>query len=91
MGLPPVVAVLMGVLTGVFGGVLRDVVCNAIPSAFHDHRPYAVCAFLGGWIYVALWQASAPDWAVWVSCVCITAGLRGLALWRNWQLPAWRN
>lgn len=91
MGLPPVVAVLMGVLTGVFGGVLRDVVCNEIPSAFHDHRPYAVCAFLGGWIYVALWQASAPDWAAWVSCVCITAGLRGLALWRNWQLPAWRN
>lgn len=91
LGLPPVVAVLMGVLTGVFGGVLRDIVCNEIPSAFHDHRPYAVCAFLGGWIYVALWQIQAPEWVTWVACVGITAGLRGLALWRNWQLPAWRN
>jgi hypothetical protein len=25
-----------------------------------------------------------------VACVAITAGLRGLAVWRNWQLPAWR-
>jgi uncharacterized membrane protein YeiH len=47
-GLPPIVAVLMGVVTAVFGGVLRDIVCNEIPSAFSDHRPYAVCAFLGG-------------------------------------------
>ncbi|HEX5738237.1 MAG TPA: TRIC cation channel family protein, partial [Hydrogenophaga sp.] len=43
--LPALVAVLMGLITGVFGGVLRDVVCNQIPTAFHDHRPYAVCAF----------------------------------------------
>jgi uncharacterized membrane protein YeiH len=47
--LPTLVAVLMGVITGVFGGVLRDMVCNEIPSAFRDHRPYAVCAFAGGW------------------------------------------
>ena len=33
--------VLMGVVTAVFGGVLRDVVCNEIPSAFADHRPRA--------------------------------------------------
>jgi uncharacterized membrane protein YeiH len=91
LGLPPVVAVLMGILTGVFGGVLRDVVCNEIPTAFHDHRPYAVCAFAGGWVYVALWTADAPGWVALVACVGVTAGLRGLALWRNWELPAWRS
>lgn len=32
--LPPVVAVLMGMITAVFGGVLRDIVCNETPSAF---------------------------------------------------------
>jgi len=89
--LPGVVAVLMGLITGVFGGVLRDVVCNQIPTAFHDHRPYAVCAFAGGWVYVALWQVDAPGWVSLVACVTVTAGLRGLALWRNWQLPAWRE
>ncbi|TNF59202.1 MAG: trimeric intracellular cation channel family protein [Burkholderiales bacterium] len=89
--LPALVAVLMGLITGVFGGVLRDVVCNEIPTAFHDHRPYALCAFAGGWVYVGLWQLGAPGWVALVCCVGITAGLRGLALWRNWQLPAWRT
>ncbi|WP_439113744.1 trimeric intracellular cation channel family protein [Hydrogenophaga sp.] len=89
--LPGLVAVLMGLITGVFGGVLRDVVCNQIPTAFHDHRPYAVCAFAGGWVYVGLWQMDAPGWLALVACVAVTAGLRGLALWRNWQLPAWRE
>ena len=71
-------------------GVLRDVVCNQIPSAFRDRRPYAVCAFVGGWVYVGLWSLQAPGWVSLVACVGITAGLRGLALWRDWQLPQWR-
>lgn len=91
LDMPGVVAVLMGLITGVFGGVLRDVVCNEIPTAFHDHRPYAVCAFVGGWVYVGLWQIEAPGWLAMVACVTVTAGLRGLAVWRNWQLPAWRQ
>ncbi len=88
--LPALVAVLMGLITGVFGGVLRDMVCNEIPTAFADHRPYAVCAFVGGWVYVGLWQTTAPGWLALVACVGVTAGLRALALWRNWNLPAWR-
>jgi len=84
------VAVLMGLITGVFGGVLRDIVCNEIPAVFSNHHPYAVCAFTGGWAYIGLWQLGAPGWASLVACVLITAGLRGLALWRNWQLPAWQ-
>ena len=91
LDMPALVAVLMGVITGVFGGVLRDVVCNEIPTAFHDHRPYAVCAFAGGWAYVGLWHLQAPGWLALVACVGLTAGLRGLALWRDWQLPAWRH
>ncbi len=88
--MPAVVAVLMGIITGVFGGVLRDMVCNEIPSAFRDHRPYAVCAFAGGWVYVGLWHSGAPGWLALLACVGITAGLRVMALWRNWELPAWR-
>lgn len=90
LDMPALVAVLMGLITGVFGGVLRDVVCNEIPTAFKDHRPYALCAFAGGWLYVGLWEIAAPGWLAMVACVVFTAGLRGLSLWRNWQLPAWR-
>ena len=88
--MPLLVAVLMGVTTGVFGGVLRDMVCNEVPTVFRDHRPYAVCAFAGGWTYAGLGLIDAPDWAALVACVAVTAGLRFVALWRDWQLPAWR-
>jgi uncharacterized membrane protein YeiH len=90
IGSPTLVAVLMGLVTGVFGGVLRDMVCNEIPTAFRDHRPYAVCAFAGAWVYVGLSRTDAPGWLALVACVLVTAGLRALALWRNWELPAWR-
>ena len=51
----------------------------------------AVFAFGGGWVYVGLWQIGAPGWLALVACVVITAGLRGLALWRDWRLPTWRT
>lgn len=89
-GSPALVAVLMGVVTGVFGGVLRDVVCNEIPSAFRDHKPYAICAFIGGWAYVGWWMWTGAAGQAMVVCVVTTFGLRAMAIWRNWTLPAWK-
>ena len=91
MNMAPIVAVLMGVITAVFGGVLRDIVCNEIPSAFRDHRPYAICAFIGTWILVAAPGLGLSDsWALVVTALTITL-LRGLALATNFQLPAWNS
>lgn len=89
-GMPALVAVLMGVVTPVFGGVLRDIVCNEVPTAFRDHRPYALCAFAGGWVYLGLLALGAPEWLTLAGTVGVTAGLRLLALWRDWRLPPWR-
>ena len=89
VGMPTLIAVMMGVITGVFGGVLRDIVCNEIPTTLRDHQPYAVCAFAGGWAYLGVWELGAPGWAAMLTCLVVTAGLRGLALWRKWQLPVW--
>lgn len=88
--MPLLVAVLMGLTTGVFGGVLRDMVCNEVPAAFRDHRPYAVCAFAGGWCYAGLWLLDVHGWIALVACVAVTAGLRIAAVWRGWELPAWQ-
>ncbi|MBL8340993.1 MAG: trimeric intracellular cation channel family protein [Rubrivivax sp.] len=88
-GMPAIVAVLMGVVTAVFGGVLRDIVCNEIPSAFSDHRPYAVCAFLGGWVVVGAQAAAAPPWAGLLGAVVAAGGLRMLALATGYVLPQW--
>ncbi len=89
-GLPAIVAVLMGMITAVFGGVLRDIVCNDIPSAFSDHRPYAVCAFLGGWVLVGLWVLGVPQWASLLACAGVTIGLRAWAMTSGFTLPQWR-
>jgi uncharacterized membrane protein YeiH len=90
LGLPALVAVLMGVVTGVFGGVLRDIVCNEVPVTLRDHRPYALCAFVGGWVYLGVQALAAPEWLALGLTVTVIAGLRLLALWRDWRLPLWQ-
>lgn len=49
----PFVAVLFGVITGTFGGVIGDIACNEVPSLFRPSTPlYATCAFIGGWLLI---------------------------------------
>lgn len=88
-GLPAIAAVLMGVVTATFGGVLRDIVCNEIPTAFRDHRPYAICAFAGAWVLVlAVDFGLQPSWAFVLAAASATA-LRALALAFDFRLPRW--
>jgi uncharacterized membrane protein YeiH len=91
MQMPAIVAVLMGVITAVFGGVLRDIVCNEIPSAFRDHRPYAICAFMGTWILVIAPALSLPDTAALLFTATTVTLLRVIALVTDFQLPAWKS
>jgi uncharacterized membrane protein YeiH len=88
-GTPAIVAVLMGVVTAVFGGVLRDVVCNEIPTAFSDHRPYAICAFVGAWVLVAANAAGLADWIGLVGAAAVAAALRVVAVLADFTLPRW--
>ncbi|MBI3156287.1 MAG: trimeric intracellular cation channel family protein [Burkholderiales bacterium] len=90
-GLPALPAVLMGVVTATFGGVLRDIVCNEIPHAFSDHRPYAVCAFAGGWLGVAAAGAGMGEGSVLLLTAGSTLALRALAVVFDWRLPGWRD
>jgi len=91
MQMPAIVAVMMGVITAVFGGVLRDIVCNEIPSAFRDHRPYAVCAFIGTWVLVIAPWLGASDTVALIAAAATVTSLRGLALITGYQLPEWNS
>lgn len=73
--MPAVVAVLFGVMTAGFGGVLRDIVCNEIPRAFSDHRPYAICSFVGGRILVAAQAIMLSDWVALLLAALAASGL----------------
>lgn len=89
LGLPAVVCVLMGVVTSVAGGVLRDVLCNDVPAAFSDHRPYAVCSFVGGWLLVGAHALAWPLWLALLAGTVLTASLRLGAVYLDLSLPAW--
>lgn len=79
--MPIFIASMMGVITGIFGGVLRDIVCNEVPMVFRDGKPYAICAFLGSWMYLVMKKLGiAPDFALWSSAMFIS-GLR-LISWK---------
>jgi uncharacterized membrane protein YeiH len=72
--MPLFIASMMGVITGIFGGVMRDIVCNEVPMVFRDGKPYAICAFLGNWIFLLMGMVNLPhDFALWSSALFITA------------------
>jgi uncharacterized membrane protein YeiH len=89
-GVPAVISVIMGVLTAVFGGVLRDIVVNEIPKAFSDHIPYAVIAFTGGWVVVGLNLLDVEPFVAVAIGAIFTIVLRVLALLLGWRLPIWK-
>ena len=85
--LPAIVAVLMGVVTAAFGGVLRDIVVNEIPRAFKGRQPYAVCAFAGGWAVVATQALGlGGGWSL-LAGAAVGSGLRALAMISGYHLP----
>jgi uncharacterized membrane protein YeiH len=89
-GVPAVISVIMGVLTAIFGGVLRDIVVNEIPKAFSDHVPYAVIAFTGGWVVVGLNLLNVEAFVAVAVGSIFTIVLRVLALLLGWRLPIWK-
>jgi len=73
-GMPPFVASLIGVITGTFGGVLRDVVSTEIPVVFRPGELYAVSSFAGAWAFLgATWLGASPLPAVSLGFVTIVA------------------
>ena len=88
--MPAIVAVVMGVIAAVFGGVARDIVVNEIPKLFIDHQPYAVLAFIGSWIVVIGDGLHWPDFvSLGLSALFIIA-LRVSAIVFGWRLPVWK-
>ncbi|MBV4368792.1 trimeric intracellular cation channel family protein [Erwinia sp. BNK-24-b] len=60
MGHASIIAAISAVITGVFGGVLRDMFCNRIPLVFQKEL-YAGIAFASGWLYILLLKTPLSD------------------------------
>ncbi|WP_306603529.1 trimeric intracellular cation channel family protein [Azonexus sp.] len=84
---PWLAASLMGVITGVFGGVLRDILCNDVPSVFLKGELYATAAWLGALSLIGLQElGTSPVNAAWAAMGIILV-LRLLALRFGLTLP----
>lgn len=88
--MPWLIAVVMGVVTATFGGVVRDVVVNHLPRAFTDHEPYAVIAFAGGWLVILLNEIGLERWVTMLTAATVMTAVRFAVMLWGWKVPAWR-
>lgn len=77
--------VFLGVVTGVGGGVVRDIMANEMPYIFVKHI-YASASLLGAFLTAFLWPLIGQNGAMAVG-FCVTIIIRGLARHYRWNLP----
>ena len=85
-GLGPVPAAILGMVSGIGGGVLRDVLAGRVPLVFRGDL-YATPALLGAAIAVVGRQVGLPGAAVAVPAAVVCFGWRLLAMRRGWVAP----
>jgi uncharacterized membrane protein YeiH len=88
-GLTPVMAAVLGMLTGIGGGIVRDLLLSRVPLVFRPETElYAIAALAGSaLVVVGHWQ----DWPAIPTAVAgavLCFALRLLAMWFNWRLPS---
>ncbi|MGO2746362.1 trimeric intracellular cation channel family protein [Microbacterium sp.] len=86
-GMNPVAGLLLGVTTGVGGGLLRDVVANRDPQLFNSNDLYAVPAFLGAAIVASLWFTAVPNLVTVFAAAIVVFVFRVLSLHFHWRIP----
>ncbi|MDX2362644.1 MAG: trimeric intracellular cation channel family protein [Crocinitomicaceae bacterium] len=86
IGLSPLVALMMGVVSAVFGGVLRDVLSGQVPLIFR-HEIYAFACVFGGVVYLTFKHFGAqPELSLVVSILTVIT-MRLMAIRKGWSIP----
>ena len=79
-------AVIMGVMTGVAGGVMRDVICNEIPLIFKKEI-YATACIAGALVFIGLRLLNTPHWLDTGIAMLTVLGIRMAAIRWSFSLP----
>jgi uncharacterized membrane protein YeiH len=85
-GLNPVMAALLGMLTGIGGGMLRDTILAQVPTVLRSEL-YAVAALVGASVVVAGHVLNFPPTAMAIAGAVLCFGIRLIAIRRGWRLP----
>lgn len=86
IGLSPVVAVMMGIVSAVFGGVLRDVLSNDIPMVFRK-EVYAFACLSGAAVYLGLNYIGTSTELNMILAISVVIAIRLLSLRYKWSIP----
>lgn len=86
--LHPIICIILGTITGSFGGVLRDVLSNQTPLIFH-REIYATVCVLGGVIYYLLIHFQGDTDIAYVITSLLVIVTRVLVTMKKWTLPKW--
>lgn len=89
LGAPVSVAIVMGTITGVAGGMIRDVLCNVIPMILRQEI-YALAAMLGGILFVVLNYFGASENLATILAISGALTLRLAAIYWQVSLPAFQ-
>lgn len=86
-GLNPVAAAVLGMISAVGGGVIRDVVANEDPQLFHPRGLYAIAALLGAGLTSTLATVGWLNAATALGIAALVFALRMLSLHHGWEIP----
>lgn len=87
---PPVTASVVGVISGIGGGIMRDMLVNEIPMVLR-REIYAIAAIAGAAAVAGGHWLGLPDDPVQLSAAILVAVIRVVALWRRWDAPTPRR
>ncbi|SDZ55569.1 Uncharacterized membrane protein YeiH [Jannaschia faecimaris] len=90
LGQPIWAQVVMGIVTGCMGGLLRDVVCNEVPLVLTAGELYITAALAGATAAVIAREVGATGLSPLGACVAVTFLLRAGSIQFGWSLPAFR-
>ncbi|WP_083663319.1 trimeric intracellular cation channel family protein [Actinomyces mediterranea] len=79
-------AIMLGIVTAVGGGAIRDVSAGNVPHVFGGNNLYATPALASALIMIVCWQWDQPTIGMLVATI-IGSGFTVIAHWRRWQLP----
>ncbi|KFL27000.1 membrane protein [Devosia sp. 17-2-E-8] len=86
MGLHPIIVIISGMVTGILGGVLRDILCNDVPLVFTGQL-YAIVSIIAGVVYFTATKLGLSyDFAL-VAGIVVGMGLRVAAIVYNIEIP----
>lgn len=81
------ISLLLGVVTAVFGGIFRDIVCNEIPKVFKRNELYATCALAGSFVFLVGLQVGLNNLTAMLAGSLVTVLLRFIAVRYKIRLP----